>query len=81
MFALTSRDEQNILSCLLDRFALVFDGQTTFETHYFAVFEIFLYRTAHGYSFTSLSLSPVADEIIQDAEDHVTSLQFVLEVF
>lgn len=79
--ALTTRVELKISTALPDRFALVFDGQTTPEAHYVAVFATYPNENASGYLAACLAMSPLEDETTHSAEEHVEFLRFVLSVF
>lgn len=81
MRALVEQVERKVSTILPDRFALVFDGQTTPEAHYVAVFATFPDKTETGFKEICLALSPMENEETQDANEHITFLHFVLSIF
>lgn len=61
-----------------DRVALIFDEQATSETHYVSVFTTSLSNNVNGFNEVWLAISPLEDETIQDAYEHIRFLHFFI---
>lgn len=69
------------MNCLLDRFALVFDAQTTLEAHYVVVLAFFRHQNTPGYRSSCLALSPLEYETTQESDAFITFLWYDLKAF
>lgn len=83
--AITIFVKQNNTLALPHHFAIVFDGQTTPETHYPAVFATRPSNNAAGYHTASLAMLPSEDETTYRAEEltisHVLAVLHALTAF
>lgn len=78
---LTTCVAHNIFLAFSDRFALVFDGQSTLEAHYVAVSATLPRKIAAGNRAVCLAMLLLKDETTHGAEEHVSFLQFISSVF
>lgn len=81
MHALTKKVEETIRKLLPNKFALVFDGWSTNDTHYIALFATFPSSNELGYKHVLLSFSPFQDETSQDAASHLEYTEWVLGLY
>lgn len=66
---------------LPDEIALIFERQTTPDAHYVGIFASFLTVNAQRLCTMSLALYSLEDETTQDADEHISSMEFVLGMF
>lgn len=66
---------------ILDKIAFIFDGQSTQEVHYVGVFASFSANDVQGLSTVCLALFPLDDMTMQDADEHITFMEYVLVLF
>ena len=81
MSLITERVEEKVRRKLPDKFALVFDGWTTTDYHYVAVFATFPVENNIGYEAVFLAFSPFEDDSSQDAAHHLDYVKWVLNYF
>ena len=81
MTKLTNAVELKISASLPDKFALVFDGWSSKDTHYVSIFATYPSFCSSGYEKVLLGFSPLDDEEALNAENHVDFIKFVLGVF
>ena len=81
MRLLTERVEEKVRRKLPEKFALVFDGWTTTDYHYVAVFSVFPAENNVGYKAVLLAFSPFVDDSSQDAADDLDYVKWVLNYF
>lgn len=77
---LTERVQRAISAILKSKFVLVLDGWTCGQTHYLGMFTSFHTSSAFVYGVRLLALSPICDESILDAAEHVSSIKYILGV-
>lgn len=73
--------EEKIAFMLPEKFALVFDGWSTHDTHYVAVFETYPLDVTDYFLSVLLALSPLQRESNQSVDEHVVFIRFVINVF
>jgi len=78
LVALTAHVESKIRSQLPDRIALVFDGWSSNDTHFVAVYATYSSESELGYNSVLLAFSPFEDESSQDAIHHLDFTKWVL---
>lgn len=78
---LTTFVEHNFSSVLPDKFAVVFDRQTTPKVHYVVVFATLRKECELGYISACLVHSSLENEKLQDADEQIFFLEFALDVF
>ena len=79
MHLTTLEVEKAITKSLPDRFALLLNGWTHHSTHFLAVFASSMENSEPNS--VLLSFSPLMDETVLNATEHVTFLETVLEIF
>lgn len=75
---LTTRVEQKISDQLPPKFARVFNGWSTGDTHYVSWYGSFPSMNKNGFKMALLGFSPFEDELCQSADFHHQYLEFVL---
>eukprot|EP00171_Calliarthron_tuberculosum_P021824 IDg21824t1 len=78
---LSTRVEDRIRNLLPEKFALIFDGWTSSDTHFVAIFASFPVKSTNGYRTVLLSFSPFEDEVSQNAKNHYLFACFVLDLY
>lgn len=82
MTGVTKLVEQRISASLPDIFALCFDGWSSGQTHYVALYATFpSSETGCGWDKVLLALSPMGDETSQNADEHIQFIDRSLEFF
>ncbi len=78
---LTQVVEEKISSTLPDDIALIFDGWSASSTHYIALFASFPVNNELRYSTRLLSFSPLEDDSNLNAEEHISFMNYVLDLY
>ena len=78
---LIEKVEERIKKLLPSKFALVFDGWTTSDTHYMAIFASFPFNNTKGFKTVILAFSPFEDEVSHDRQHHLTFAEFVTDLY
>lgn len=78
MEQVSSPPEKKIASLLPDKFSLVFDGWSTYDTHYVAVFPTYPIDTSKGINVVLLVIFPLEHEQSRTYEEHVAFLHVFL---
>lgn len=81
MSLLTARAEKDIMASLPFQSALVFDGETTSETHYLVFFNIFQALNDMGYYMAYLALYPLEDKTREDSDEQILFRSYSFSVF
>lgn len=79
MEGITTAVENLIKQELPDKFALVFDGWTRFNTHYLAIFAMYL--DGNQQKAVLLAIAPPIDEESYDADEHITFIEHTLDIY
>lgn len=72
---------KKIEDTLPDRFCIVFDGWSSGDTHYLAIFATYPAETTDGYQTVLLTFSPMGDETKLDAEEQVKFIHKTLSFY
>ena len=81
MHLLTSHVEKRISHALPEKFGLVFDGWSSNDTHFVALFATYPSSRACGFDKVLLGFSPMGEEESLDSVSHVEYIEFVLSIF
>lgn len=79
---LTKLVEKKIKSQLPDKFCLTFDGWSHQGTYFIALFATFsCAKSSNGYKAQLLGFSPLLDETSHSANEHISLISFILNLF
>lgn len=81
MLNLTSILETKVSNALPEKFSLVFDGWSSGDTHFVAIFAAFPSFTSCGYQKFLIAFSPLEEEDRLDADSHYSFMKFALDVY
>lgn len=73
--------EKTISTLLPEKFALVFDGWSSIDSHYMGMFATFPSDNKDGFKKLLLAFSPFEDETSQNSDQHIQFCNFVLTLY